>query len=164
MSNVYSQALANRSQGLAFQQLFIWIAVRSLSNVSFMEHSQTKHAMNQLMLVLIIGLIAGILGGFFGVAGGVIIVPALIFLIGMPTEAAIGTSLGALLPPVGIFGALVYWREGALNWRYAGVLAVGLAVGAYFGAEIATQLSGLVLRRLFALLLLALAIRLFLPK
>jgi uncharacterized membrane protein YfcA len=135
-----------------------------LPDVTLLEHIETQHAMHHLLLVLVIGLIAGILGGFFGVAGGVIIVPALIFLIGMPTQAAIGTSLGALLPPVGIFGAWVYWRQGALNWRYAAMLAVGLAIGAYFGAEVATQLSGLVLRRLFALLLLALAIRLFLPK
>lgn len=120
--------------------------------------------MNHLLLVLTIGLTAGILGGFFGVAGGVIIVPALIFLVGMPTEAAIGTSLGALLPPVGVFGAWVYWRDGALDWRYAVVLALGLAIGAYFGAEIATQFSGPVLRRLFALLLLALAIRMLLRK
>ena len=120
--------------------------------------------MNDLVMVLLIGSVAGILGGFFGIAGGVIIVPALVFLLGMPTKAAIGTSLGALLPPVGIFGAWVYWRNGSLEIRYAALLALGLAGGAYFGALVATRLSGVVLRRLFALLLIGLAIRLFLPK
>ncbi len=67
--------------------------------------------MNNQLLVFIIGLAGGVLGGFFGVAGGVIIVPALIFLLGMPTRIAVGTSLGALLPPVGILGALVYYRQ-----------------------------------------------------
>jgi len=120
--------------------------------------------MNDLVMALLIGSVAGILGGFFGIAGGVIIVPALVFLLGMPTKAAIGTSLGALLPPVGIFGAWVYWRNGSLEIRYAALLALGLAGGAYLGAFVATRLSGLVLRRLFALLLIGLAIRLFLPK
>ncbi len=120
--------------------------------------------MNDMVVVLAIGSVAGILGGFFGIAGGVIIVPALIFLLDMPTKAAIGTSLGALLPPVGIFGAWVYWRDGSLDVRFAALLALGLAGGAYGGALVATHLSGALLRRLFALLLVALAIRLFLPK
>ena len=98
--------------------------------------------MNDLVMVLLIGSVAGILGGFFGIAGGVIIVPALVFLLGMPTKAAIGTSLGALLPPVGIFGAWVYWRNGSLEIRYAALLALGLAGGAYFGALVATRPSG----------------------
>lgn len=120
--------------------------------------------MNEMVVVLAIGSVAGILGGFFGIAGGVIIVPALVFLLGMPTKEAIGTSLGALLPPVGIFGAWVYWRNGSLDIRYAALLALGLACGAYFGALVATRLSGVVLRHLFAVLLVGIAIRLFLPE
>lgn len=120
--------------------------------------------MKEMIVVLVIGSVAGILGGFFGIAGGVIIVPALVFLLGMPTKAAIRTSLSALLPPVGIFGALVYWRNGSLNIAYAALLALGLAGGAYFGALVATRLSGVVLRRLFAFLLVGIAIRLFLPR
>jgi uncharacterized protein len=119
---------------------------------------------NNVIVVVVIGSVAGIFGGFSGIAGGVIIVPALIFLLGMPTKAAIDTSLGALLPPVGIFGAWVYWRDGSLDVRFAALLALGLAGGAYFGALIATHLSGALLRRLFALLLVCIAIRLFLPK
>jgi uncharacterized membrane protein YfcA len=120
--------------------------------------------MGEYLLILTIGVAAGVLAGFFGIAGGVVIVPALIFLAGMPTHTAIGTSLGALLPPVGILGAWVYWRDGALDIRCAALLAVGIAAGAFFGAELATRLSGALLRRLFAVVLAALAIRLFLPR
>jgi uncharacterized membrane protein YfcA len=120
--------------------------------------------MGEYLLIVAIGLAAGILAGFFGIAGGVVIVPALIFLVGMPTRCAIGTSLGALLPPVGILGAWVYWRDGALDIRYAAIIAVGIAAGAFLGAELAIRLSGELLRRLFAVVLVGLAIRLFLPK
>lgn len=85
--------------------------------------------MGDLLIVFTVGSVAGVLGGFFGIAGGVIIVPALIFVLGMPTKAAVGTSFGALLPPVGIFGAWVYWRDGSLDIRYAALLALGLAAG-----------------------------------
>lgn len=163
MSNVCGWLVAIKGQGLD-GQWFLNLIASSNHCPSWATAHKERATMNDLLLVLIIGLIAGILGGFFGVAGGVIIVPALIFLVGMPTKAAIGTSLGALLPPVGVFGAWVYWRDGALDWRYATLLALGLAIGAYLGAVVATQLSGLVLRRLFALLLLALAVRLFLSK
>jgi len=62
--------------------------------------------MSQTMIVLAIGTLAGVMGGFFGVAGGVLIVPALVFVLAMPQQAAIGTSLAALLPPVGLLGTL----------------------------------------------------------
>ena len=86
------------------------------------------------MQFIIIGLIAGVLAGMFGLGGGVIIVPALIFLAHMKPQMATGTSLAALLLPVGALGAWQYHRQHSLNVHAALWIALGLAVGAYFGA------------------------------
>lgn len=116
--------------------------------------------MSEVVTVVTIGLAAGILGGFFGVGGGVLIVPALVLLLKMPQHQAVGTSLGALLPPVGLLGAYEYYRHGELDIAYAIYLAIGILIGAYLGAIVATQLSGLLLRRAFAIFLMLIAIRL----
>ena len=120
--------------------------------------------MLDILIVLITGLAAGILGGFFGVGGGVLIVPALVLLLGMKQHAAVGTSLGALLPPVGLLGAYEYYRHGHVNVLYAGLLGAGLLIGGYFGAVYAVQISGLTLRRAFAIFLGLTAIQLFFKK
>jgi uncharacterized protein len=112
------------------------------------------------LVVLAIGLAAGILGGFFGVGGGVLIVPALVLLLGVEQHSAVGTSLGALLPPVGILGAYEYYKHGQLNITFAILLGAGLLLGGYFGAKIAVTLSGLVLRRAFAIFLIIVSVRL----
>ena len=114
------------------------------------------------LAVLGIGLAAGVLGGFFGVGGGVLIVPALVLLLSMEQHSAVGTSLAALLPPVGLLGALEYYRHGAVNIPYALLIALGLASGAYFGAIVAVKISAFALRRAFAVFLALVAIRLFL--
>lgn len=114
------------------------------------------------LTVLVIGIAAGVLGGFFGVGGGVLIVPALVLMLSMEQHSAVGTSLAALLPPVGLLGALEYYRHGAVNVPYAAFLALGLASGAYFGAIIAVKISAYALRRAFAVFLAMVAIRMFL--
>src|SRR5260370_22209876 len=116
----------------------------------------------QTMIVLMIGMAAGILGGFFGVAGGVLIVPALVILLGMRVRAAVGPSLAALLPPVGLLGALAYYRHGNVNFAYAMLLAGGLMIGAYFGAMFAVKIPEETLRRGFAVFLVVIAAKLLL--
>ena len=113
-----------------------------------------------IVIVLTVGLAAGILGGFFGVGGGVLIVPALVLLLNMPQHSAVGTSLGALLPPVGVLGAYEYYRHGNLDVALALYLGIGLLIGAYFGSVAANQISGLLLRRAFAIFLIVVAARL----
>jgi|SRR5579885_609685 len=115
----------------------------------------------QTMIVFSIGIAAGVLGGFFGVAGGVVIVPALVMMLGMPQQTAIGTSLAALLPPVGLFGAIEYYRHGNVNFAYAMLLAGGLMIGAYLGSVLAVRISEETLRRAFAVFLAVVAARLF---
>lgn len=95
----------------------------------------------------------------FGVGGGLIIVPALLFLLKLKETEAIGTSLAALIPPVGLLGAVEYYRDGFVNVRYAALVAVGLFLGAYFGARIMTSLPPELVRRLYGGFLLVVAFR-----
>ena len=113
------------------------------------------------MIFLAIGLAAGVLSGLFGIGGGVVIVPALIFLARMQPQTATGTSLAALLLPVGALGAWEYYRSGSLNIAAALLLALGLFLGAGFGARLSLQLSSAGLRRAFAVLLALLAVRMW---
>ena len=108
-----------------------------------------------------IGLVAGVLSGLFGIGGGVLIVPSLIFFAKFSTKLALGTSLGALLLPVGLLGAYTYSRNGYLDFRASLLLALGLFLGAWVGARIAQQLSGATLQRMFAGFMLLMAIRLW---
>ena len=113
--------------------------------------------MNPPLFVLIgIGLAAGVLSGVFGIGGGVVIVPALIYLAGFRQHMATGTSLAILLPPVGIAAVLEYYRHGNVNLYAALVIAVTLAIGGWFGAVVANRLAGPYLRLAFGVFVMAL--------
>ena len=114
------------------------------------------------LLFVTIGVFAGILSGVFGIGGGVVIVPALIVLAGLAPIAATGTSLGALLLPVGALGAWEYYRRGDLNIRASLWIAVGLFFGAWAGARLAQHLSPNQLRKAFAVFLVLVAGRMWL--
>jgi len=106
-------------------------------------------------LILVLGLIVGMVSGVVGIGGGILFVPALIWLLGMDQHKAQGTSLGALLAPVGILAFWEYYRKGNADIRVAAFLALGFLVGAYLGAIGAQHIPELVLRRVFALTLIA---------
>lgn len=118
----------------------------------------------QILLMLGIGLITGIFSGVFGVGGGVVLVPILVLLLRYPHIAATGTSLVALLLPVGLLGVLQYYNAGKLTGveiKSGLVIAVGLFFGAYIGARIALELPTEVLRKSFSLFLVLIAARLW---
>jgi len=101
------------------------------------------------MAFVIIGLLGGIAAGFFGVGGGIVIVPALIYGAGFTQHKATGTSLAVLLPPIGLAAAIEYYRNGNVDVRAAVILAVTMFVGAWIGAFFANRLPGPVLRLIF---------------
>lgn len=101
-------------------------------------------------LIVLLGVVVGVFSGVVGIGGGILFVPALIWIMGMDQHRAQGTSLGALLAPVGLFAFLKYYRNGNADIRVAALLGVGFLVGAYFGADWAQTMSELVLRRVFA--------------
>ncbi|MCC7053118.1 MAG: sulfite exporter TauE/SafE family protein [Gemmatimonadaceae bacterium] len=113
------------------------------------------------MQFLLIGLGAGLLSGLFGIGGGIVIVPALVVIAQMAQKTATGTSLAALLLPVGALGAWQYYKAGSLDWRAALLLAPGLFFGAFIGAKLALQLPGRDLQRAFAVFLVIIAGRMW---
>lgn len=112
-----------------------------------------------MILFIAIGLAAGILAGMFGIGGGIVIGPALILLAGFAPKLATGTSLGALLLPVGALGAWEYYRRGNLNVEASLWIALGLLIGAWGGARIAHSLTGPQLQKAFAVFLALMAVR-----
>jgi uncharacterized membrane protein YfcA len=115
-------------------------------------------------MILLVGLVVGIVSGIVGIGGGILFVPALIWLLGMSQHKAQGTSIGALLLPVGLFAFIEYYREGNADIRVALLLAAGFLVGGYFGASAAQHLSDLWLRRVFAVTLVAIGAKMFFTK
>jgi uncharacterized membrane protein YfcA len=114
-----------------------------------------------LLVFLGIGLAAGVLSGLFGLGGGVLIVPSLVYLAHFAPRMAFGTSLGALLLPVGLLGAYTYWDNGDLDVRASLFIAVGLFFGAWLGARLSQLIPPAALQRAFAVFILVLAIHLW---
>jgi len=114
------------------------------------------------LLLLAIGLGAGILSGVFGIGGGIVIVPALIYLAKMTPQQAAGTSLAALVLPLGAaVGAATYYRAGHLQPVDSLWIAVGMAGGAFIGAYVSTHVDAELLRRGFAVLMVVMAVKLW---
>jgi uncharacterized membrane protein YfcA len=114
-----------------------------------------------LAMFLAIGLVAGVLSGLFGIGGGILIIPSLIFFANFHTKLALGTSLGAMLLPVGLLGAYAYYQQGNVNIKASMMIGLGLFLGAYAGARLAHVISGPTLQRLFAVFIVLMAIRLW---
>jgi uncharacterized membrane protein YfcA len=109
-------------------------------------------------MYVLLGIVAGALSGLIGIGGGVIIVPALIFLFGFSQHEAQGTTLGLLVPPIGILAAWTYYQQGYMDLKAAALICLGFVLGGLLGAKLATSLSNVLLEKIFggALLLIAL--------
>lgn len=118
----------------------------------------------QVILLAIIGLLAGIFSGTFGVGGAVIVIPALIFFLGLSQHQAQGTSLAFMIPPVTLMASFFYWKNGYVNWKFALVLAVMFIVGTYFGSLISFSLPDKILKKLFGGMLLLIALKMIFSK
>ena len=114
--------------------------------------------MSQSLILLIIGMGSGVVAGMFGIGGGVVIVPALVYLAGFSQHMAIGTSLAILLPPVGLAAVIEYYRHGYVDLKVALIVAFGLFLGAWAGARYASRLSGPHLRMAFGIFVVCLGV------
>ena len=115
-----------------------------------------------IFMLVSIGLFAGLLSGFVGVGGGIIIVPALVFLLGLTQHQAQGTSLFVLMLPVVSFAVLNYWKSGNVKWEYGLVIAMTFIVGAYFGSKLSLKLSPGLVQLLFGILMAYISFRMIL--
>ena len=114
--------------------------------------------MIELVGFILLGLVSGFVASTLGVGGGVIFVPALAIMFGFSQHVAQGTSL-AIIVPTAIVSTMVHAGRGRVDWRVAGLVAIGGVVGGFLGSAAALSLDGVVLRRLFAALLVVVAIR-----
>lgn len=119
--------------------------------------------MNQ-VLYLGLGLIAGLFGGMFGIGGGTILIPALVYLFGLTQHQAQGTTLAVMIPPIGLLAALRYWQAGNVRISMAGFICLGFLIGGLMGANLVQNLSDPLLKRLFGLFLLFVSIEMILAK
>ena len=123
-----------------------------------------KMSISTVLIILIIGCITGFLAGMLGIGGGLIVIPALVMVMGMSQQAAQGTSLAMMLPPIGILAAYNYYKAGHVDIKIALLLAVMFIVGSYFGSKIAVKLPQDVLKKIFGVFLVLVAAKMLFWK
>lgn len=113
-----------------------------------------------ILILVLIGLFAGMLSGFVGIGGGVVIVPALVFFLGITQHQAQGTSLFVLAMPVVILALMNYAKSNNVNWTYGAVIAATFVIGGYFGSKLSLKLSPGLVKFVFGLIMAYVSIRL----
>ena len=113
---------------------------------------------------ILLGLIAGIFGGMFGIGGGTILIPAMVYLFKFSQHQAQGTSLAALVLPIGLLAAWRYYRSGNVNVGVAGFICIGFFIGGLLGADLVQNISDSLLKRLFGVFLLFVSLQMILSK
>jgi uncharacterized membrane protein YfcA len=123
--------------------------------------TETKtNTMQTIIYLIMIGLAAGFLGGMVGIGGGVLIVPALVLMLGLSQHNAQGISLAMLLFPVGLLGVINYYKKGYVDFKYAGLLAVGFLIGSFVGSKFSLSLPQETVKKIFAVVMILLALKL----
>lgn len=117
-----------------------------------------------LLILIVIGIITGFMAGMLGIGGAIIMIPALVFFMGISQQTAQGTSLAVMLPPIGIIAAYNYYKAGQVNIKFAIILAVAFLLGSYFGSKLALNLPQPLLKKIFGVLLLLVAAKMLLSK
>lgn len=109
--------------------------------------------------IIAIGFVAGILSGMVGIGGGIVIVPALVLLLGISQHTAQGTTLAMLSFPVSLVAAYQYSKQGSVDWKIAMLLCLGFMLGGYLGSKFALSISSIVIKRIFAIIMIVIAIK-----
>lgn len=125
---------------------------------------QTEMTTSVVIILAIIGIFTGVMAGMLGIGGAIIMVPALVYILGLSQQSAQGTSLAVMLPPIGIIAAWNYYKAGHVNIKFALILAAFFIAGSYFGSRLSLNLPESVLRKIFAVLLIAVAAKMLLSK
>ena len=117
--------------------------------------------MNILFLYIAIGLLAGMFSGLFGIGGATIIIPILVLGLGFSQHTAQGTTLALMVPPIGLLAALSYYKSGSVNIKAAAFICMGFFIGGLIGASGANIIPDQALRRVFAIFLIAIGVKMF---
>jgi uncharacterized protein len=118
----------------------------------------------RLMILLFLGCLSGIMSGFLGIGGGTIIIPVLVFSLGFSQHLAQGTTLAAMVPPIGLLAAIRYYQDNHVDIGAALLISLGFFIGGYFGAICADLLPELILKRIFGVFLLFIAMSMIFSK
>lgn len=120
--------------------------------------------MNQLIILLCIGLVAGILSGMVGIGGGIIIVPALVYFLGFTQHQAQGTTLFTFLLPIGLLGVYNYYQAGHVDFKTALIIASTFFIGSFLGSKFAISIDQQLMKRVFGVIILLLSIKMIIGK
>jgi uncharacterized protein len=123
-----------------------------------------KMSTSVLLILVVIGIITGFMAGMLGIGGAIIMIPALVFFMGLTQQTAQGTSLAVMLPPIGIIAAYNYYKAGQVNIKFALILAAAFIIGSYFGSKIAINIPQPILKKIFGILLLLVAAKMLFSK
>jgi len=117
-----------------------------------------------IVLYLLLGLVAGIFGGLLGIGGGIILIPAMVFLFGMSQHTAQGTTLALMVPPIGLLAAWAYYKQGFVDLKMAAFICLGFFVGGLLGAKFAVGIPEPILKKVFGAVLLLVSLKMILGK
>jgi uncharacterized protein len=116
------------------------------------------------LILIVLGIITGFLAGMLGIGGGIIVIPALVMIMGMSQQSAQGTSLAMMLPPIGIMAVINYYKAGHVDIRVALILAAMFLAGSYFGSKMAVKIPQDLLKKIFGVFLMVVAIKMLFWK
>lgn len=115
--------------------------------------------METIIIILIIGIFAGTLSGFIGIGGGLVVVPCLVYFLGMTQHVSQGTSLAMMLPPIGALAVYNYYKAGEVDFKVAAILCISFLAGSYLGSKLAIKLSSEVLTKVFGIIIIIIGIK-----
>jgi hypothetical protein len=129
-----------------------------------MNDLKKKHTMNEIIVLLIVGILAGFLSGMVGVGGGIIIVPALVYFLSFSQQQAQGTSLFLLLLPTGIFAVMNYYKAGYVDWKVALIISSTFLLGGFLGSKMAISIDQNTVKKIFAVFVILVGLRMLIWK
>jgi uncharacterized protein len=133
---------------------------KNANNKSMLTYQTDKKLkMEIVIIILIVGIFAGIFSGFIGIGGGLIVVPCLVYFLGMNQHSAQGSSLAMMLPPIGVMAVYNYYKAGAVDFKVAAILCISFVIGSFFGSKIAISLSPDQLKRTFGVIIILLGLK-----
>ena len=123
-----------------------------------------KMSVTTILIICVLGLATGFMAGMLGIGGGIIVIPALVMIMGFTQQGAQGTSLAMMLPPVGIFAVMNYYKAGHVDLKVAAILACVFIIGSIFGSKLAVKIPQDVLKKVFGVFLIVVAIKMLFGK
>lgn len=116
-------------------------------------------SLSTLLILILIGFTAGAFNGMIGIGGGIIMIPALVYLLKLDQHSAQGTSIAVMLPPIGIFAAYNYYKDGHVDIYYSLIIALAFMAGGYFGSLWVLKMSSSLLKKIFSTVLILIALK-----